>query len=154
MNTKIAGIILIILTVILCTIVYLTYPNIEGSSDNSITAVGSSKVCIPQGYDIQKITDNGVLFANFWTNIGIYEVSKGNSFDKKVDQMKKKYGNNYVSTYSYTINDTILNTIIAENPKVKIKETYFEKNGVKYHIYEKGVEDKTAFNTLFNSISK
>ena len=152
MNTKLAKIILVILLIILCTIIYSTYPDIAPNNNCSTVAVGSSTVDIPEGYDIQKISDNGVLFSSLRTNIGIYEVQKGGSFDKKVNQMKSKYGNNSVSTYSYTLNDTELKIAIAENPKVKIKETYFEKNGVKYHIYEKGSEDETAFKTLFDTI--
>lgn len=154
MNTKLLKIILIILLIILCAIISATYPDITPNSNCSTAVIGSSTVDIPEGYDIQKISDNGVLFSNLRTNIGIYEVQKGGSFEKKVNQLKAKYGNNSVSTYSYTIKDTELKTAIAENPKVKIKEIYFEKNGVKYHIYEKGSEDETAFKTLFDTVSR
>ena len=71
MNTKLAKIILVILLIILCTIIYITYPDIAHNSNCSTVAVGSSTVDIPEGYDIQKISDNGVLFSSLRTNIGI-----------------------------------------------------------------------------------
>lgn len=153
MNTKLAKIILIILLIILCAIIYSTYPQIAPNRNCSTAVVGSSTVDIPDGYDIQKISNNGVLFSNLITDIGIYEVQKGSSYEKKINQLKKRYGNNSVSTYSYNINDTQLNTVMVKNHKVIIKESYFEKNGVKYHIYEKGAEDKTAFKKLFDTIN-
>lgn len=113
--------------------------------------VGISKVSIPEGYKIQNKGFNGILFFNNKTYMGIYEVPKGSSFNKKVKELDKKYEN--CKTKTYTINNITLKSITVEDKNNKMSETYFEKNGIKYHIYEKGAEDKKAFNTLFYSIN-
>ena len=154
MNTKIVGSIIVVLLILIGAVGYVIYSNPNLINNSSSATIGSSKVSIPEGYQIQKKEENGVLFSNSKTNIGIYEVPKGGSFNKKVEELEKKYGNDSISNNTYKINDTTLKSVTVQNEKNKFKETYFEKNGVKYHIYEKGAEDKAAFNTLFNSISK
>lgn len=129
------------------------YNNLENNFKNqTFTTVGLSKVLIPEGYKINKKGLNGVLFSNDKTDIGIYEVLSIDSYEDKVKEWKTEYNNN-IKTSTYHINDICLKSVIVlteENNKKK--ESYFEKNGRTYHIFEKGVEDKIAFNTLFYSI--
>lgn len=116
-----------------------------------VTEIGSSKVSIPNGYKISSKSTNGVLFYNKKTYIGIFEVPNGSSFDKKVKEWNNKYKD--IKTKTYYINGITLKSVVVKNEEnIEIGETYFEKNGIKYHIFEKGVKDKIAFNILLNSI--
>lgn len=116
-----------------------------------VVEMGSSKVSIPQGYKINSTSTNGVLFYNNKTHIGIFEVPDGSSFDRKVKEWDNKYNN--IKTKTYNIYNITLKSVTAINEEnIEIKETYFEKNGTKYHIFEKGVKDKIAFNILVDSI--
>lgn len=116
-----------------------------------VTELGSSKVSIPKGYKITNTSPNGVLFYNNETYIGIFEVPKQSSFDRKVKEWDNKYPN--IKTKTYNINNITLNSVTAKNDDdVEISETYFKKNGIRYHIFEKGVKDRIAFNILLDSI--
>ena len=155
MDKKNIGIIIVILLIIIGAVGYISYTNPKIIGDSSKTVkVGASKVSIPAGYDVQKNASNGVLFSNSKTDIGIYEVPKGDSFDKKVKELEKEHENSTISNETSNKDGITLQIVQVKNEKNKFKETYFEKNGVKYHIYEKGAEDQSAFDTLFNSISK
>lgn len=119
--------------------------------------VGSSKVFIPKGYKIQTTRPNGVLFYNGETSMGIFELpSKTQTVDpyyeNSVKQWNEMYGHTETKTFiSY---DTTFKSVTVENEQKRMRKTYFKKNGIGYHIYETGIEDKTAFHILFNSLTR
>lgn len=132
-----------------------TKKDIDSSHSDSLktTQFGSTIVSIPAGYKLHKKGLNGVLFKSDKSTIGLYEVPQGLTFEKKVNELDKKY-NNTTKIHIYTNNNVTFKSVFVKdaNDLLKEKETYFEKNNMRYHIYENGVEDHEAFETILNSI--
>lgn len=113
--------------------------------------VGFSKVLIPEGYKIHKSAPNGILLSNGESYIGLYEAPRNNTFNQLVKKWNEKYG--HTETKTFILNDTTFESVEVEFEQNKLRETYFKKEGINYHIYERGIEDKNAFNILFNSLT-
>lgn len=134
----------------------------EFDSNNSVKKslqelvnVGFSKVLIPENYKIKSIRSNGVLFERENTEIGIFELPRkekelNSYYEKSINEWNKIYGNTKTKTFS--IKNITLKSVSIENEEKKLKKTYFKKNGIGYHIFERNNENKKAFDTLFNSV--
>ena len=112
---------------------------------------GFSKVFIPEGYKIHIESPNGLLLHKDETYIGIYETPRNTSFDILVKKWHDQHEN--AKTKTFNINDVPVMLLTADNEQNILRETYFNKDGIEYHIFERGVKDENAFNILFNSLT-
>ena len=152
MDKKLIGVLVIVIVVLLGIGAY-TYMNMNKAS------FGKSTVTIPDGFSKKATNDtnnsvNTTVLTDGKTTYYINE-NYNKSIDDIFNDYKNKYSNDTVVEKQLTVGNTSIQSItLKQNNKTVHTNYYYQKDGIIYHIYSTGKNNKTAFSKIVSSTNK
>lgn len=145
MNNKLVGILVVILLVILGTYAVLAYNSTYNAK------VGSSSVSIPDGFEVNKTSDDGTVIKNNETKYTLYEYPKGKTVESFIDEYHVKNVNATITNKTYALGAVNLTSITIQDGKKQSGMYVYDKNEKVYQIKVQGKYNKTALQKMVNT---
>ena len=146
----------ILMCVILIAVVggILAIDMLHYNSSSDVIVVGSTKIAVPQGYEVEKVSDHGTVISNNDTKMSVY-YSDSPTNDGINDYVSKHKGDQVTNSPEHYSGVTVYKYILLDNKTKEAKMThlFFDKNGSPYHFSIKGDYDKSAVEEIIIALS-
>lgn len=124
------------------------------NSSSNMIVVGSNNIAVPQGYEIDQVSDHGTVIKNNDTKMSVY-YSDSSTNDGINDYVSKHKGDKVTNSTEHYGGVTVYKYTLLDNKTKEAKMThlFFDKNDVPYHFLVKGDYDKSAVEKIIIALS-